>query len=208
MLISLIHPSRGRAEKAFVTASQWIQSANCAVEHIFSLDHSDEQAVKYQNLGTIIINDNRCVVQAVNHAAKIATGDVLIYLSDDFDCFPDWGQVIKTICEKYAGEYMIKVNDGLQDFRAEVLTIPIMSKALYQSLGYFFHPSYMSMWVDVDLYHVCNRMGVIKPHREVTFQHNHYCNGKSKRDETYARSDANWTQGKQVYNMRLREGFN
>jgi len=208
MVISLIHPSRGRPEKAFVTANKWMKYAGGAhVEHIFSLDSSDPTAGQYAPIQKIIINDNDCVVQATNHAAKEATGDVLIYLSDDFDCFEEWAEKIVVTCRQYTGEYVLKVNDGLQDFRSEVLTIPIMSKALYNRLGYFFYPEYKSMWVDVDLFHTCNKLGVIKWHRDITFQHNHYCNGKSQRDDTYTRSDGFWNQGKEVIAKRRKQGF-
>lgn len=210
MMISLLHPSRGRPEKAFITANNWMREAGgVAVEHIFSLDKDDPLLSGYNPVhkGRIIVNDNDCVVQATNHAAKEAKGDVLIYLSDDFDCFPLWGEQLKNIINLYQGEFMIKVHDGLQDFYAKVLTIPIMSRPLYNKLGYFFHPDYKSMWVDVDLYEVCDRMGVIKPHREIVFQHNHYCNGKSKRDETYNRSDAHFETGRRIYHRRRATNF-
>lgn len=207
-MISLLHPSRGRPEKAFVTANNWLREAGgCAVEHIFSLDNNDLKAGEYKALDRVIQNDNDCVVQAVNHAAKEAKGDVLLYLSDDFDCFPLWGEVLTKVVKQYEGEFMIKVNDGLQDFRAEVLTIPIMSKALYEKLCYFFYPDYKSMWVDVDLFMVCKRLGVIKYHPEITFQHNHYCNGKSPRDETYNRSDRHFETGRQLNQVRQRRGY-
>ncbi len=207
MVISLIHPSWGRPVKGYDTAKKWIDQAGVKVEHIFSLDDSDAYAQSYKILDKLIIRNNRSVVQAANRAAEIATGEILIYLSDDFNCFPNWGVTIEAICQHYQGEYLIKVHDGLQRFEAEVLTIPIMSKYLYKSLGYFYHPSYLSMWVDVDLYHTCKNRGVIKNHREVTFEHQHYSVGKMKQDETNRRSDANWNQGKQVLQMRQREGF-
>lgn len=204
-MISLIHPSRGRPQKAYETAKKWIDSAGVQVEHVFSLDESDPFHQSYQTIDKLIVNPNDCVVQATNHAAKAATGDVLIYLSDDFDCFPDWGLKIEEICAKYSGEYMIKVNDGLQKFHNQVLTIPIMSRPLYERLGYFFHPDYKSMWVDVDLYYTT--VNYIKLHPEVTFQHNHYSNGKAKKDDTYTRSDGFWNQGKAVLARRKAQRF-
>ena len=207
MLISLIHPSYGRPEKALATAQNWIRNAGVPVEHIFSLDSGDPMVNYYVNADSTIINNNDCVVQAVNQAAFKAKGDILIYLSDDFDCFEGWAVEIIRIASQYTGEYMIKVSDGLQEFSNQVLTIPIMSRQLYQRLGYFFYPEYKSMWVDVDLYYVCHRMGVIMPHKEILFQHNHYCNGRSKRDDTYNRSDAHFNSGKIIYQRRMRQGF-
>lgn len=215
MTLSLVHPSRGRPLKAVMTAEKWITEAGVQVEHIFSLDESDRYHRAYKRIDKLLINPNDCVVQATNHAAAASTGDVLIYLSDDFDCFPNWGRTITEICSRYTGEYMVKVDDGLQKFENTVLTIPIMSRALYQRLGYFFHPSYKSMWVDVDLYYTCARLrpldgiggSILKFHKEVRFQHNHYSNGKTKKDETYTRSDGFWNQGKEVLAQRRAENF-
>lgn len=213
MLISLIHPSRGRPQKAFITANNWMREAGgVAVEHIFSLDQNDPTHKEYSNVlnGRTIINDNDCVVQATNHAAKEAKGDVLIYLSDDFECFHNWGHEIRStiLNNGYKGKFMIKANDGLQPFYNKVLTIPIMSRELYEHLGYFFNPQYKSMWVDCDLYEVCARIeGCLKMHKELLFQHNHYCNGKSKRDDTYTRSDQHFETGRQIFERRRRQQF-
>jgi len=214
MKISLLHPSRGRPVKALATAKKWISQAGVELEHVFSLDESDPTHNSYQQIDKLLVNPNDCVVQATNHAAAASTGDVLIYLSDDFDCFPNWGRVITEICSRYTGEYMVKVDDGLQQFENTVLTIPIMSRKLYERLGYFFHPDYKSMWVDVDLYYTCARMRprdsegqILKFHKEIRFQHNHYSNGKTKKDETYTRSDGFWNQGKEVLARRRAEHF-
>ena len=89
-MISLIHPSRGRPELAHKTAKKWIQSAGVEVEHILSLDTSDAQLGAYTAIDLQCISDNSNVVQATNTAAKKALGDILVYLSDDFDCFDNW----------------------------------------------------------------------------------------------------------------------
>lgn len=207
MVISLLHPSRGRPVKAYETARKWIEQAGCDVEHIFSLDNSDHERGRYSPHDKMTINDNNCVVQATNIAAQVSKGDLLLYLSDDFDAFNGWGKKIIEIASKYEGMYMIKVDDGLQRFDNAVLTVPIMSRPLYERLGYFFHPHYKSMWVDVDLFHTCDILGVIKYHPEVKFMHNHYSNGKAKKDATYERSDGFWNQGKDVLRVRKMEGF-
>jgi len=180
-MISLIHPSRGRFSKAYHTTKDWISKSNSEVEHILSLDNNDPQVALYQDIfnndlslnTTIIINNNTCVVEAANHAAKKAKGDILIYTSDDFEAPNDWD---KLVAEKFKDNLhspmLLKVHDGLQKFEAEVLTIPIVNRALYKRLGYFFHPSYKSMWVDADLFHVCQNNHWIAGAPELLFQHN------------------------------------
>jgi len=205
-VISLIHPSRGRAIQAIDTANKWIQNAGMRVEHILSIDKFDPMRSYYRAVDRLIINDNKNVVEATNQAAKCSTGNILIYLSDDFDCFPDWAIRITEIASQYTGQWVLKVNDGIERI-PKLLTIPIMSRELYERLGYFFHPSYRSMVVDKDLYYTCAKLGVIKFHMDVTFKHLHHSTGACKNDETYRRSQANITQGKKTFYHRKRNGF-
>lgn len=214
MRISLIHPSRGRPAKALEAYQQWLSSAKHPenIQHILSLDESDNKKEFYLEFvgqhGSIILSNNDCVVGATNEAARIATGDILIYLSDDFKCPKDWD--IK-ICNRFIpGDplpRLLKVHDDLQKFEAEVLTIPIMNMALYQKLGYFFNPLYKSMWVDADLFHVCHNNNWIVYAPDLIFPHEHYSTSKVSIDETYLRSAANWDQGLAVFNKRKIEGF-
>lgn len=209
-MISLIHPSRGRAQKSFDTTSKWIARACCDVELIVSLDESDVEKNKYLRLykdARVVVNDNDCVVQAANHAAKESNGDILVYVSDDFDCPHNWGIEILNIVKNYPKEWLLKVDDCLQKFEADVLTIPIMSRGLYEKLGYFFHPSYRSMFVDQDLYWTVNKLGCLMNAPQLKFPHEHYCNKKTVFDKTYERSNQNWDSGKELYHDRKRKNF-
>lgn len=226
MTISLIHPSRGRPQKAYETAKKWIESAGVDVEYILSLDSSDPSdynifppimqglytpihanGKKEDVFPSIIVNDNTSVVQATNVAAKQATGDILLYLSDDFDCFPDWGVAIEKAVKDFPPMWLLKVDDCLQRFDVAVLTIPIMSRPLYERLGYFWHPEYKSMFCDEHLYWVCHRMGVIRNAEHLKFKHNHVSVGLAQDDETYRRSAANWDQGKALFAKHKAAGF-
>lgn len=218
MKISLIHPSRSRPEKAKATYNFWMQnsSGQIEIEHILSLDFSDPMNEDYEAFGSnskITIDHNTCVVEATNQAAKIATGDILIYLSDDFKCPHLWDTALFKSFNKtvYSSEInlprLIKVDDCLQPFDVCVLTIPIMTKALYEKLGYFWHPSYKSMFVDEDLYWTCANNNWIIFAPDLKFPHEHPDNGMAQNDETYKRSANNWDQGKAVFAKRKLEGF-
>ena len=216
-LISLIHPSRGRPVKSFWNSRNWISKAGIPAEQIeliVSMDDDDPENAAYTreyskaDLSTTrgISNPNTCVVEAVNHAAAQSTGRILVYLSDDFECPQNWARDIVDLTKEKT-LWMLKVDDCLQKFHAEVLTIPIMDRALYQELGYFFHPAYKSMWVDVDLYFTCKKMGVIIEAQQFKFPHFHYCNGKAQKDETYARSDRHMETGRAIYHERRAHNF-
>lgn len=219
-MISLLHPSRGRPEKAAQTAKDWIEKAGCDVEYILSIDSSDQMKSFYIHqfssnwilnainpIKTFIEFDNKSVVEATNKAAKIATGDILLYLSDDFKCFDNWGVVVENEFKKYTGPTLIKVDDCLQKFSTPVLTIPIMNRELYNKLGYFWFPEYKSMWVDCDLYETVKRIGALKLAEHLKFPHEHHSIGKTENDETYKRSEANWNQGLEIFNKRKKQNF-
>ncbi|HEY3401738.1 MAG TPA: hypothetical protein VGK59_00020 [Ohtaekwangia sp.] len=218
MLISLIHPSRGRAKKSFETATKWIDKAGLKVELIVSCDKSDNELNNYCGkyfdiIGTnyvwadLIVNDNKSVVEATNRAAEKSKGDILIYTSDDFDCPENWGPLVLKEFEGVEGPCLLKVDDCLQPFHVPVLTIPIMNRALYERLGYFWHPEYKSMFCDTDLFEVCKKNNWLKFAPHLKFPHNHVSVGKAQDDETYRRSAANWDQGKALFARRKAQGF-
>lgn len=208
-LISLIHPSRGRAKKSFETTRKWIEKAGCDVELIVSLDNSDNELIAYHGyyMNNYILNDNKSVVDATNHACKFAKGDILIYLSDDFDCPENWGPLVLKEFEGEERPLLVKVDDCLQKFEVPVLTIPMMNRSLYERLGYFWHPEYKSMFTDEDLYWTTRKLGALKFAPHLKFEHQHVSVGKAPDDETYRNSSKNWDQGKAVFAKRKALGF-
>lgn len=211
MNITLLHPSRGRALKSFNNTKRWFEKSGIdmnvtgtPLKVIVSIDSDDKEATQYHqlyqsNYATVTVNNNKSVVDATNIAAKKAEGDILIYLSDDFDCPDNWGQLILKEFEGVTEPRLIKVDDMLQPFHVAVLTIPIMNRALYEKLGYFWHPDFKSMFVDEQLYWKAKKLGALKMCPHLKFPHEHVSIGKADNDETYKRSAANWEQGKAMF---------
>jgi hypothetical protein len=220
-MITLLHPSRGRAKKAKEAFDYWVSQASgeIDVQHILSIDLSDptkeEYYKEFENTGSICrINDNSCVVEATNLIASQAKGDILIYMSDDFKCPKDWDLHVtdefdrcKIGLDGKPTPMLLKVDDCLQQFHIPVLTIPIMNRALYEKLGYLWHPGYKSMFVDEDLFWTVTYNNWIVNCPGLKFPHEHCCNGKAENDETYKRSAANWNQGKALFAQRKAAGF-
>lgn len=217
-MISLIHPSRGRAKKSYANCKEWMFSCGTQVETILSIDTSDdwmayfETYPSYMNDATtqyvrMYMNDNKSLVEATNNAAKESKGDILVYLADDFKCFIDWGNAILKEFEGITTPMLLKVDDCLQKFDVPVVTMPIMNRALYNLLGYFFHPDFKSMHCDEHLYQRCARLGVIKKAPHLKFPHWHVSNGKAENDDTYRRSAANWDHGVMMMRKHRRLGF-
>lgn len=178
-----------------------------------SIDNNDPCYAGYFNTkirsidNYLFPSDNSSVVEATNKAAKETTGDILIYISDDFKCFPGWALAIEQEFKKYSGPALIKVDDCLQKFETPVLTIPIMNRQCYEALGYFFHPGYKSMFVDEHLYWRTKKLGFLKFAPHIKFEHCHVSVGKAENDETYRRSAANWEQGKALFQKHKAAGF-
>lgn len=182
--------------------------AGAPCELIVSLDHDDPQLSEYSKLYSgAVINENRSVVDATNKAAREARGDILVYLSDDFNCFPNWGQAVIAEFQKYKGPTLIKVDDCLQKFDVPVLTIPMMNRELYDKLGYFWHPGYLSMFVDEHLYWRAKKLNALQMAPNLKFEHRHVSVGKAQDDDTYRRSAANWNQGKKLFAQHKAMGF-
>lgn len=219
-MISLIHPSRGRPEKSFATVNNWLLKSGAhrsQIEVIVSVDANDPQLTKYlEYYKDAIVGDNTCVVEATNRAAKVSKGDILIYLSDDFDCPEGWWEKVTDEFEEVNLDgfwvnsdkpTLLKVDDCLQKFDVPVLTIPIMNRSLYERLGYFWFPEYKSMFCDVDLFYTCRKLASIRNAEHLKFPHNHASIGKAPDDETYRRSAANWKQGEDLFRKRQAAGF-
>lgn len=217
--ISLIHPSRSRPDKSAQTTANWISSIGIDIEWelIVSIDDSDKHITEYIKRYQLpfdsgmdirlTLNDNKSVVEATNVAAELSDGDVLIYLSDDFRAPDNWGALVLKEFEGEERPLLLKVDDCLQDFKVPVLTIPIMNRALYEKLGYFWHPNYKSMFVDEDLYWTAHKLGALKFAEHLKFPHEHVSIGKAQDDETYRNSAKNWDQGKAVFAKRKAAGF-
>src|ERR1051325_1576707 len=146
MKITVIHPSRGRPKEAFITACKWRDRADSEFEYILSIDNDDKSLQSYISIfydygptGLGHTNHNKTAIEAINHAAKIATGDLLVVISDDFDCPEHWDTLLLT---ELAGksDFCVKTDDGLQP---TLITLPIMDRIYYERYGYVYHPSYL-----------------------------------------------------------------
>ena len=218
-MISLIHPSRGRPVKSFHNSLEWITKAGADTELIVAVDMDDPSLEEYVNQYnwwrdrdtqriTLVKGYHNSVVHATNMPAIQSRGDVLLYLSDDFKCYNGWGNDVNVEMSKYKDRpALIKVDDMLQGYHVQVLTIPIMNRQLYNKLGYFWHPGYKSMFCDEHLYHRTKHLGALYFAPEIKFEHQHVSVGKANDDETYRRSSANWNQGKELFSKHRLAGF-
>lgn len=206
-MISLLHPSRSRPNKSFETISKWLSHSGISIfEVIISLDEDDPQLERYLQLHhsfTPIINKNRSAVDAINNAAKVAKGEILIVVSDDSDCPHDWGNKILQ-ASRGRTDWIMKVNDGIQKW---IITMPVMDRAYYNRFGYIYYPGFVHMFCDTELTHVADLLKRTIKREDLLFPHRHYSVTKQRPDEVSKQADATWNQGKELYLQRVREKF-
>ena len=204
MKISIIHPSRGRPVKAVEAYQEWLMKAEGDFEYILSIDQSDptqsqyyQQCQKHNVHGSILLNPNRCIVEAVNVAAKHSTGDLIVVMSDDFGCPEHWDKLL--IERVKQDQQVLHVFDTIQ---RDIVTLPIMTRSYYNRFGYVYHPQYFSMFCDNDLTECAKRTGAYTDCRDLTFEHRHWVNGKAVKDKTYEREESGWAVGEKLFKRR------
>lgn len=211
--ISVIHPSRNRADIALEVLLNWFHKADDYFEYILAIDSDDEQVRQYTDqLGRFdreygcqskcIIGEHRSAIHAINESARHATGDILIVISDDFDCPLSWDtKLIKAVEDKE--DFCVKTKDGIQP---TLMTLPIMDRKYYERFGYIYHPDYIHMYSDQEMTAVAHMLGR-NLDVDLLFPHNHYTTKKFKKDSISVRNDATYPQGKKVFDSRLRNNF-
>lgn len=208
MKISLLHPSRGRAEIAHRVFELWMQnsSGQTEIEHVLSIDLSDEQirmyAVLFQD-SKIIESNNSNLVEAANNGAKICNGDLIVLISDDFDCPKNWDLFLLDAV-KDKKDFVLKTFDGIQKW---IVTLPIMDRIYYENQGYIYYPKYQHMFCDTDMTHKASLDGKLIIRNDLVFTHNHYSVGKSEKDCVNTKADLTWSQGEKVYLERVKNNF-
>lgn len=208
MKISLLHPSRGRAEIAFKTYRNWIDksSGEIEIEYLLSLDSDDNYDLYKENFGIdfhSIIAKNSNLVEASNSVADSCTGDLIVLISDDFDCPENWDLFL---CDIYLHnkDFVLKTFDGIQDW---IVTLPIMDRIYYEKQGYIYYSEYQHMFCDTDMTHKAHLEGKLIVRNDLVFTHNHYSVGKSEKDCVNTKADLTWNQGEKVYLERVRNNF-
>ncbi len=207
MTFSLVHPSRGRVERAEEAIVEWAAKRSGAhvVEHTLSIDSDDPAADAYVALAArrgvqLVQWPNRTLVEAANTGAARARGDVLIVLSDDFGCPAAWDTTLAALVASRRRAAVL-VHDGIS---GRTMTLPILTRDYYRELGYVYAQEFRSLFADDDLTATAAHDGALIDARHVMFPHRHYSAGLSARDATYARQNmrANWWHGWMLFRER------
>jgi len=202
-MITVIHPSKNRPQRAFDTYDKIVIGANYEFEYILSIDADERDGAEYKKLFgnekvTIIESDSTNVVEAVNIGAKRSKGDILLLLSDDFDEMPKGWDSMIIEATKDKEFWFLKTFDGANDW---LITLPIMDRKAYEYLGYLYNPLYKHMFADTDQTCLGDLMDITITRNDILFKHNHYLVANNK-DSVNEKADATWEQGEKAYLQR------
>lgn len=131
--------------------------------------------------------------------------DIIVFASDDFYPPKDWDLFIYKQLHNETNKVLV-VNDGIQKYPNNVVTLPILTFGALGLLNYtIYHPAYTHMHSDVELYDISVKLGILKDVRNTTdtkFEHKHYCNGKRKPDSHDINLNNTMDEGKSLYVSR------
>ena len=209
-MISLLHPSRGRPHQSYATIKKWIDRSGIDdFEVIISIDNDDSTQDKYFELYTnsiactIMQRDNKNAIGAINRAARIAQGNIMIVVSDDTDCFHGWAKKILAATENKT-DFVVKTWDGIQK---KMITMPVLDRAYYNRDGYIYNPAYDHLFADKEFSEVAYKRKCVIRKPGLKFPHNHYSiNGKAP-DEVHLKNELTYTQGKKLFLERQKINF-
>jgi hypothetical protein len=205
--ITIIHPSRGRPELCYRTASLFLEnSSKQEIEYFIGIDESDLKKEEYvknkpNHIKLLIGNTNSCV-ESLNFVAKeINFQDILVVVSDDFSCQKDWDCKIRdSISDKK--DFVLKTNDGREPW---IVTFPIMDRVYYNRFGYVYNPEYVHLFCDTEMTHVSEITGRLIVDQNIYFEH--LATSVTHNDETNRKNSSTWGQGESVYLRRVRNNF-
>lgn len=204
-MISIIHPSRSRPEMALKTINKWLSCADTNLEYILSIDNDDfsyDLNILAKLPIQVLRGVNSNAVQAINRAATVCTGHILIVVSDDTDCFEHWDTLLLKELEGKS-DFCAKTDDGLQP---TLITMPIMDRIYYKRYGYIYFKGYVHLHCDEELTCVALMTGkYIK--LDLKFLHDHYTTGRNLMDGLNARNNATWKQGQAMLDSRAKNNF-
>ena len=213
--ITIIHPSRSRPAMAFQTKNKWMSNAlrPSEIEYILSVDNDDPQLqdynteFKYSADVTIKYNNNNSAMQAINVVAPDSKGNLIVVVSDDFDCFEGWDEYLLSHLQGDS-DYIVKTSDGYMNSNW-LITLPIMDRAYYNRFGYIYHPDYKHMWSDTEMTTVGHMLGKIidLQNSNAVFKHRHYTINEMQKDAVIEKNDATWNQGKSLFLERFDRDF-
>ena len=204
--ISLLHATRGRWAKATTAMNTWLSRASepFRVEHIFAIYEDDtESREKLRRFRHVIAAKDGYSVGAWNAAAKVATGDILVQIADDFMPPAEWDKgIIDALGGNVFAPSVLRVNDGLR--KDGLITMAVVTRRWLEREGTLFDPAFRNVYSDNDLTARARKAGAIIEAQHLLFDHQHPIAGKAENDATYERGNdpAEYARAEAIYKAK------
>ena len=185
--ISLVHATRGRPIEAVQCMTLWLSRAKHPerIEHIFAVDSDDEKAEVLKRFRSVIQKENGFSVGAWNLGAQKASGDIIIQLSDDWECPPQWDEMVESRLD-ISKPQVLRISDGYR--KDELLCMAILTKKYYEQNG-LFNPRFKNVYSDTDFTFRAAKNEAIVDARDIAIVHHHPFFEERPLDATYQRGN-------------------
>jgi hypothetical protein len=203
--ITVLHATR-RPEQAKRIRELFLKNAlqPSSIGYIFGVDEDDHLSqLILAEFNPVVVPGGQGIVAALNAAAAKSTGRILVMAADD--CIPPihWDREIREALKGQLHEpRLLWTSDGYSN--QPVVTHPIMTRALYESQGWFFCPEYPHLFCDTELTVRAQQAGQVIDARHITFKHQHPMFTGAKPDALHAErnSKAAWETGRAIFTRR------
>lgn len=185
----------------------WISKADNSFQYLLMLDsdgktgYDELYSIGYPKI-QVIVSGSKNAIEAINNGVDFTHGNIIIAISDDFDCPEHWDTLL---LEAIGGkqDFCAKTNDGHQDW---LITLPIMDRIYYERFGYVYNPDYSHMFADLEMTSVAWMLGryIELP---IEFKHNHYSLTGQQPDAINRKNNATWGQGQMTFKRRMAKNF-
>ena len=150
------------------------------------------------------VGNSKTKIQAINANLGGRVFDVLLLASDDMlPVVVGYDDIIFTLMLKHFPQLdgCLHFYDGYRKTRLN--TLPVMGRALYERLGYIYHPAYTSLWCDNEFQAVTEKWGKAVYIEQVIIRHE----WKACNDELRRRNDVFASRDAQTFKRRKALGF-
>jgi hypothetical protein len=200
MRFTIIHPSYGRPIQSRNVLDHWMQRAKGKHEYLVALNSDDTMLNRYIiPVGAReITRPFSSSVEAINTAAEMATGDIMVIVSDDQFCPNLWDELI---LKEVAGQsdFVVKTYDGLQK---SLITMPIFDRVYYNRDRYVYFPGYKHLFCDTEFTDKAYMRRRVIVRNKLVFPHRQYSIMGTVPDNTALRNESTYAHGKALYQSR------
>jgi len=189
MKTSILIPSRGRPDLLRRCVQSILQCTHDlkSIEVLVAVDFNDPEFGCYAAYIQIIGRgdlDIRMLARRqsdnlsddyYNAMARMSTGDFIWVLNDDCEIETrGWDKILRKITFGLApGLYYLDTYDTTRNFNnnGEFACFPMISRHLFDALGYFFHPQIRTWGADRYLHFVCDPAGCVINAQDIRIRH-------------------------------------